>query len=476
MTAAVNAVASGSGTRGRRSTNGAGHLQRPGTSRVLERGVDGGEVKRTVLPGGLRVITEQVPGVRSVSVGIWVAVGSRDEPEPVAGAAHYLEHLLFKGTKRRSAAQIAEEIDAVGGELNAFTAKEHTCYYAQVLDEDLPLAMDLVCDVVFDAMLAERDVDTERGVVLEEIAMRDDDPEDLLHDAFCGALLADHPLGRPVLGTERSIAAMSRSALHGFYRRRYTLPRMVLAAAGNITHGEVLRLARRSLRARLVGDRLPVPPRAGRLRASSASRLVLHTDDTEQAHMMLGVRALDRHDQRRWVLGVLNTALGGGMSSRLFQEVRERRGLAYQIYSSVASYADTGHLSVYTGCQPDRLGEVAGLVREVLGQVAREGATDAEVARAKGQLRGNLVLGLEDTSSRMSRIGKGELSYPEYLTVEQTLARIDAVTPEQVAALARELLARPVAAAVVGPYAHADDVPVEVHRLDALFPAERHRS
>jgi predicted Zn-dependent peptidase len=205
----------------------------------------------------------------------------------------------------------------------------------------------------------------------------------------------------------------------------------------------------------------------------AARRLVLHTDDTEQAHMMLGVRALDRHDPRRWVLGVLNNALGGGMSSRLFQEIRERRGLAYQIYSSVASYADTGHLSVYTGCQPDRLGEVAGVVHEVLGEMARDGVTDAEVARAKGQLRGNLVLGLEDTSSRMSRIGKGELSYPEYLTVEQTLARIEAVTPEQVAALARELLARPVAAAVVGPYAHADDVPVEVHRLDVLSSAAR---
>ena len=435
-----------------------------GSTRVLERTDGGSVVKRTVLPGGLRVITEQVPGVRSASVGVWVGVGSRDEQRSVAGAAHYLEHLLFKGTARRSAVQIAEEIDAVGGELNAFTAKEHTCYYAHVLDSDLPLAMDLVCDVVFDALLAEQDMETERGVVLEEIAMRDDDPEDLLHDAFCEALLAEHPLGRPVLGTEESIASMSRTALHGFYKRRYALPRMVLAAAGNVSHTEVLRHARRLLRDRLVGDRQPGTPRTGSARIAKPRGLVLHTDDTEQAHLMLGVRAMPRHDERRWVLSVLNAALGGGMSSRLFQEVRERRGLAYQVYSSVASYADTGHLSVYAGCQPDRLGDVAAVVHEVLDQVGRDGMSDAEVARGKGQLRGSLVLGLEDTSSRMSRIGKGELSFGEYLTVEQTLEKIESVTADQVAAVARQLLARPVATALVGPYAHPDDVPAEVVR------------
>jgi predicted Zn-dependent peptidase len=434
-------------------------------TRVLERTADGCVVKRTVLPGGLRVITEQVPGVRSASVGIWVAVGSRDEKPAVAGAAHYLEHLLFKGTARRTAVQIAEEIDAVGGELNAFTAKEHTCYYAHVIDTDLPLAMDLVCDVVFDALLAESDVETERGVVLEEIAMRDDDPEDLLHDAFCTALLGDHPLGRPVLGTEKSITEMSRSALNGFYRRRYTLPSMVLAAAGNLTHGDVLRLARKFLGRRLNGAGEPVAPRVGRARIPMAAKLVVHPDDTEQAHMMLGVRAPHRHDDRRWVLGVLNTVLGGGMSSRLFQEVRERRGLAYQVYSSVASYSDTGHLSVYTGCQPERLGEVARVVREVLADIARDGVSEAEVARAHGQLRGSLVLGLEDSSSRMSRIGKAELSYGDYLTVQQTLDRIHEVTAGQVAKLAGEMLSRPVAAAVVGPFAHADDVPAEVHEV-----------
>src|SRR4051812_34352978 len=212
-----------------------GYEQPIGSTRTLGEGV-----KRTVLPGGLRVITEHVPGVRSATVGLWVGVGSRDEPISVAGAAHYLEHLLFKGTTNRGAAQIAEEIDAVGGEFNAFTVKEHTCYYAQVLDEDLPLAMDLVTDVVFEALCADSDVETERSVVLEEIAMRDDDPEDLLHETFVGAILGDHALGRPVLGTEESIIGMSASALRGFYKRRYTMPRMVLAVAGNVDHTQVL--------------------------------------------------------------------------------------------------------------------------------------------------------------------------------------------------------------------------------------------
>jgi predicted Zn-dependent peptidase len=434
----------------------------------LERGPDGHAVKRTVLPGGMRVITEQVPGVRSAAVGIWVGVGSRDEQPSVAGAAHYLEHLLFKGTDRRSASRIAEEIDAVGGELNAFTAKEHTCFYAHALDADLPLAVDLLCDVVFHATVAQRDVDMERSVVLEEIAMRDDDPEDLLQEGFTAALLGDHPLGRSVLGSEASITAMKRAGLRGFYRRRYTMPRMVFSVAGNIEHGRVLRLVRKALADRLVdglANQMPVPPRTGALRAGRTGRPQLHTDDTEQAHLMLGVRGLDRHDDRRFTLGVLNAALGGGMSSRLFQEVRERRGLAYQVYSSFSSYSDTGMLSVYVGCQPERLGPSAGVLREVLADVAANGLTDAEVARGRGQLRGGLVLGLEDAGSRMFRLGKGELNYADYLSVDETLARIDAVTAEDVAALAGQLLRRPLSAAVVGPYAHPEDLPGEVREV-----------
>ncbi|GAB3587164.1 pitrilysin family protein [Amycolatopsis endophytica] len=448
----------------------AGHEQAVGTTRTLETGANGQTVKRTVLPGGLRVVTEHVPGVRSATVGLWVGVGSRDEPPKVAGAAHYLEHLLFKGTTRRSAVRIAEEIDAVGGELNAFTAKEHTCYYAQVLDEDLPLAVDLVTDVVFEALCAESDVDTERSVVLEEIAMRDDDPEDLLHDTFVTTVLGSHPLARPVLGTHESITGMSATGLRGFYRRRYTLPKMVLAVAGNVSHAQVLRLARKALGERLSGSDTPLAPRAGRARVSGERRLVLHTDDTEQAHVMLGMKALSRHDERRYALSVLNAALGGGMSSRLFQEVREQRGLAYQVYSSVATYADTGHFSVYAGCQPERLGEVSSVLRDVLGQVGKDGFTDAEVARAKGQLRGGLVLGLEDTASRMSRIGKQELNYGVHRSVDDTVERIAAVTADEVCELARTLFAAPggvTAATVVGPYAHEQDLPEDLHEVIA---------
>ncbi|WAL63710.1 pitrilysin family protein [Amycolatopsis cynarae] len=442
-----------------------GYEQPVGSTRTLDT-----SVRRTVLPGGLRVITEQVPGVRSATVGLWVGIGSRDEPESVAGAAHYLEHLLFKGTTHRSATQIAEEIDAVGGELNAFTAKEHTCYYAQVLDEDLPLAMDLVTDVVFEALCTDSDVDTERSVVLDEIAMRDEDPEDLLHETFVSTVLAGHPLAKPVLGTEESITGMLPAALRGFYRRRYRLPRMVLAVAGNIEHAQVLRLVRKALRDRLSGSDTPVAPRRGRARITAERRLVLHTDDTEQAHVMLGMRAPSRHDERRYALNVLNAALGGGMSSRLFQEIRERRGLAYQVYSSVSGYADTGHLSVYAGCQPDKLGEVANVLRDLLGQVGKDGFTDAEVARAKGQLRGGLVLGLEDTASRMSRIGKQELNFGLYESVDETVARIEAVTTEQVYDLARTLFRAPggvSAGAVVGPYAHDDDLPADLHEVIA---------
>ena len=339
-----------------------------------------------------------------------------------------------------------------------------------MLDEDLPLAMDLVTDVVFEALCTDRDMDMERSVVLEEISMRDDDPEDLLHETFVSAILGEHPLGRPVLGTERSITDMAPNALRGFYKRRYTLPRMVLAVAGNIEHGQVIRLVRKALRDRLTGSALPVAPRNGRARIKTIPKLALHTDDTEQVHLMLGLQSLSRHDERRFALSVLNAALGGGMSSLLFQEIRERRGLAYQVYSSVASYADTGHLAVYAGCQPEKLGEVAGVIREVLDKVAVNGLSDAEVQRAKGQLRGGLVLGLEDTSSRMSRIGKNELNYGRYLGVDDTVARIDAVTTEEVCGLARTLFGRPggvSAAAVVGPYDHADDLPDDLHEVIA---------
>ncbi|WP_425572290.1 M16 family metallopeptidase [Pseudonocardia eucalypti] len=407
------------------------------------------EVTLSLLPSGLRVVTEPLPGVRSASVGVWIGAGSRDEVAGQAGAAHFLEHLLFKGTARRTSVRIAEEIDAVGGELNAFTAKEHTCFYAQVLDTDLPLAVDLLVDVVTAATMTPADVELERAVVLEEIAMRADDPEDMLGEVFDTALFGDHPLGRPVIGSQASVEALTQAGLHGFWRERYTPPRMVLAAAGNVEHARVLELAEAAFPAAPAGT--PLAPRQGPPVATGEARVEVHHADTEQAHLMLGVRGLDRRDERRTALEVLNTALGGGLSSRLFQQVREQRGLAYSVYSATTSYADAGQLAVYAGCQPDRLGEVTSVIREVLDSVAERGLTDAEVARAKGALRGGLVLGLEDSASRMSRIGRHELDYGRQRSIRQTLDAIEAVTPDDVAAIAAEVLNRPLTTAVIGP-------------------------
>jgi predicted Zn-dependent peptidase len=425
-------------------------------------------VRRTDLPGGLRVLTEAVPGVRSVSIGIWIGVGSRDENPAQAGAAHYLEHLLFKGTTRRSAAAIAEEFDAVGGELNAFTAKEHTCYYAHVLDTDLPLAVDVLADVVTNATMMPADVEVERGVVLEEIAIRDDDPEDLLGELFDEAVFGAHPLGRPVIGSEESVRGMSRETLHDFWRGEYTTPRMVVAAAGNLAHDHVVELVAAALAgaAARAGAALPVEPR--RLAPAAlvtGPQLVLRPDDSEQVHLMLGVPGLSRHDPRRTTLTVLSTALGGGPSSRLFQQVREQRGLAYSVYSAVAAYADAGTFAVYAGCAAERLDEVAGVARRLLDEVAADGLTSAEVARAKGNLRGGLVLGLEDTSSRMNRLGRSEIDHGRQRTVAESLDRIAAVTLEQVAELAAELLATAPIAAVVGPYDSEADLPPSLRSL-----------
>jgi predicted Zn-dependent peptidase len=431
----------------------AGRAQRAGSTRTLLTSPDGGVVRRTVLPGGLRVLSESVPGVRSVAFGIWVGVGSRDETPSLSGASHYLEHLLFKGTRRRDALSIAAEIDEVGGELNAFTAKEYTCYYARVLDNDLPIAVDVVVDMVTSSLLASREVDNERGVILEEIAMHDDDPGDAVHDLFAGLVWPTVPLGRPVLGSVESIQAMSRTSIAGYYKRRYRADQLVVAAAGNVDHADLVRRVRRAFADVVVDDdRTPSAPRVGgRTPAFELGTAVL-SRPTEQANLVLGAPGLSRADQRRFALGVLNTALGGGMSSRLFQEVREKRGLAYSVYSFTSHYADTGTIGVYAGCHPRRAADVAELCREQLALVAAAGLTSDELERGKGQMRGGLVLGLEDTGSRMTRLGKGELVYGELMTVEEILASIDAVTLDDTRSLAAELLSNPLSLAVVGPY------------------------
>jgi predicted Zn-dependent peptidase len=425
-------------------------------------GLAGGEaVTRTVLPGGLRVVTEKLPAVRSVAFGIWAGVGSRDEDVLHAGATHYLEHLLFKGTARRSALDISAAMDAVGGELNAFTAKEYTCYYARVLDEDLPLAIDVLCDMVTGSLIEPRDVDAERGVILEEIAMNEDDPADLVHEAFAARLFGDTPLGRPILGTVESINSISRGRIAEHYRARYTPDNLVVAAAGSLDHERVVELTRAAFGSLLSGDVAPVPPRlAGRLATggdatggdANGTGVRLLSRPVEQANLVLGTTGLARTDRRRFALGVLNAALGGGMSSRLFQEVREKRGLAYSVYSFSSQHADTGEWGVYAGCLPAKTEEVLAICREEIAKVIETGLTDEELHRGKGQVRGSIVLGLEDPSSRMSRLGKSELVYPRLEPVEEILAEIDAVTHDQVRDVAAQILGQRMALAVVGPF------------------------
>ena len=394
--------------------------------------------------------------MRSVAFGIWVAVGSRDEQPSLHGASHFLEHLLFKGTPTRDALEIAEVMDAVGGEMNAFTDKEYTCYYARVLDDDLGLAVDLVSDMVLSSLVTSDDVESERGVILEEIAMHDDDPSDVVHDTFATALYGDTPLGRPVIGTVEGIGALSRTAIAGYYRRRYTPDRMVVAASGGLDHDRLLRLVRKAFRGRLEGPATPAPVRPAARPTPVQSQVVIAERATEQANLVLGTSALRRDDPRRYALGLLSSALGGGMSSRLFQEIREERALAYSVYSSVSAYADTGAFAVYAGCAPGKVDEVLDVCREQLSLAADHGLTAEELRRAKGQMRGSFVLGLEDTGSRMSRLGKGELVHGEVLDVDALLARIEAVTLDEVSEVAADVLNRPLSLGVIGPYGDRD--------------------
>ncbi|MEV6133468.1 pitrilysin family protein [Streptomyces violaceusniger] len=413
-----------------------------------------GTVRRTTLPGGLRVVTETLPSVRSATFGIWAHVGSRDETPTLGGATHYLEHLLFKGTRRRSALDISAAIDEVGGEMNAFTAKEYTCYYARVLDTDLPLAIDVVCDMLTGSVIGAADVDAERGVVLEEIAMTEDDPGDCVHDLFAHTMLGDTPLGRPVLGTVDTVNALGRDQIARFYRKHYDPTHLVVAAAGNVDHDDVVRqvhAAFDSAGALSRTDAVPVAPRSGIRAIRTAGKVGLLNRKTEQAHVVLGMPGIPRTDDRRWALGVLNTALGGGMSSRLFQEVREKRGLAYSVYSYTSSFADCGLFGVYAGCRPNQVHDVLKICRDELTQVAENGLSDEELRRAVGQLAGSTVLGLEDTGALMNRIGKSELCWGEQMSVDDMLERIAAVTPDEVREVARDVLGQRPSLSVIGP-------------------------
>ncbi len=428
----------------------------PGTELTIEAGDGSGTVRRSVLPGGIRVLTEAMPAQRSASIGAWVAVGSRDEHDGHHGSTHFLEHLLFKGTARRTAMDIAEAFDAVGGEANAATGKEHTCYYARVLDTDLPMAVDVIADMVTSARLDTDELETERGVILEELAMAGDDPVDVVHEQFATAVLGPHPLGRPIGGTPETIRAHPREAVLGHYRRTYIPSELVVTAAGAVDHDQLCRQVLDAVRAggwELDAAAAPVPRRAAADDAlPDAGRSLTLRRTTEQANVILGCQGLTARDDRRWALSVLMTALGGGMSSRLFQEVRERRGLAYATYAFASSYAEGGTVGLYAGCAPENTTQVVELLGQELDRIARDPLPAEELTRAIGQLSGNLVLGLEDTGSRMARLGRAEIVHGQVTTLEETLERIRAVTAAEVQTLAAELAARPRSLVVVGPF------------------------
>ena len=427
---------------------------RPGAELVV--GQDGAAVRRSVLPGGVRVLSEHMPGLRSATVGAWVGVGSRDETSGHFGSTHFLEHLLFKGTARRSAMDIAEAFDAVGGEANAATGKEHTCYYARVLDTDVPMAVDVIADMVTSARIDAGELETERGVILEELAMNDDDPSDVAHEQFATAVFGDTPLGRPIGGTPQAIRAVPRDAVWEHYREHYRPETLVVTAAGGVDHDALCAQVEAALAAggwTLDASAVPTARRSTTAPAPSpaATELTVRRS-TEQANVIVGGPCLTATDPRRFVLSVLSAALGGGMSSRLFQEIREKRGLAYSTYSFATGHAETGLFGLYAGCTPAKVDEVTALLVAELERMADAPMPQAELTRSIGQLCGGLVLGMEDTGSRMSRLGKAELVHGELLDVDESLERVRAVTAQEVQDLAAELASAPRSVVRVGPF------------------------
>lgn len=403
-------------------------------------------IRSTRLDCGLAVVTEQMPDVRSVSAGFWVGTGSRDESPSLWGASHFLEHLLFKGTPTRTSRSIAEDVDAAGGDVNAFTTKEYTTFEIRLLDRSLELGLDILCDIVWDPALRQHDLDSERQVILEEILMRADEPADLVHEIFTEALFPDHPLGREVLGDERSIDALTRENLASFHAQHYRPANMVFAAAGRLEHDEVVAGVER----RFTGVAGGGPP--SRMEPTGPPRSVASDPRaTEQVHLVMGMRALDRNHEDRYALALLDHALGGGASSRLFQSVREERGLCYSVYSYRLAFEGVGVLAVYAGTMPSRVDEVLELVSEEMEAVARAGMTAHELEVAKGHLLGEMALSLEDSGARMCRIGRSQLVHGRVPEVDEVVARVEAVTLEDTARVAEHVLGGERVLAVVGP-------------------------
>jgi predicted Zn-dependent peptidase len=411
-------------------------------------------IRRSVLPSGVRILSEQVPGARSATIGYWVAVGSRDENPTTYGSTHFLEHLLFKGTLSRSALDIAVSFDSVGGEHNAMTAKEYTCYYAKIQDRDLPMAIDVIADMLTSSVLDAEEFNNERSVILEELAMADDDPSDVTSERFFEAVYGDHPLGRPIGGNPETISAVTRDAVWNHYRANYRAQDVVITVAGAVDHDELVAEVTAALK-RAEWDLELVATPVDRRQADSGliergSPLVVVSRPIEQANVILGVPGLAAGDPRRATMTVMNSILGGGMSSRLFQEIREKRGLAYSVYSFAPSYSDAGLFGIYAGCSPAKTTQVTELMVSEFARLAKDGVTEDEMRRASGQLSGASALALEDSDTRMSRLGRSELTLGEFMDLDEALRRIALVTPNDVRELAEELVARPLSIAAVG--------------------------
>ncbi len=403
------------------------------------------------LPNGLRIISEDMPSARSVAIGCWVDTGSRDEDPPEAGASHFLEHLLFKGSERWPARAISEAFDAIGARNNAFTSKEYTCFWARTRDADLPIAVEILAEMLQRPAFRPDEIDSERHVVLEEINQNEDDPTDVAHEEFMRAFWHGHALAAPILGTPESIGGMERGTIHAYWSRRYVPPSVVVAAAGRVDHDALVELVRAHF-GTWEGE-------AGGRRLASlepAARVRVRRRDTEQAHLVFGSPALPRDDERRFALIVVDHVLGGGMSSRLFREIREVRGLAYAVHSFRLPFQETGAAALYVGTTPSQAPEVLKIVRDQLDALLAEGLTEEELHRAKGHVEGSLALSLEEPHSRMNRLGRNELTGVGHLSVDEIVARVEAVTLEEAREVARVSYGGPYVLGAVGPFAPED--------------------
>jgi predicted Zn-dependent peptidase len=392
-------------------------------------------VRKSVLANGIRVLSETIPQHHAVSLGVWVLTGSRDERDAENGVSHFVEHLLFKGTETRTAEDIARAIDSVGGSMNGFTGREITCFHAKVLDSDLRLAIDLMADMLLHSLFDSEEIERERSVIIQEVKMVEDTPDDYVHDLFTHAFWGDHPMAQPIFGRVEKIQTLSRDQMVRYFTRQYRSDRMIIAVAGNVDHDKVVDMVGRAFLP-VLGDSETDERRT----PAACPKMSLLERDIEQVHLCLGTEGLTYSSSRRFVGYILNAVLGGGVSSRLFQEIRERRGLAYSIFSYMPSYMDTGMFVVYGATEKEAVGQVVDLIWRELETLRRNPIRQEELTLSKQQLRGNLLLSLENSENRMTRLAKNEIYFQRFLSVDEVLDEIDKVTVDQVSVLCDELL------------------------------------